>query len=149
MAKRILVPLDEAVHAETVIEAVAALARGAGATIRLLHVAPTPDNVLDEERHILACADQEGARPEIEALDYLRRAAAGIGDVAVECAVRFGDPVREILEDAEAWQTDLIAMATRGRGSLSRVLLGSVAEQVFRRAAAPVMLVRAEHERPA
>ena len=149
MAKRILVPLDEAVQAETVIEAVAALARGAGATIRLLHVAPPPDNVLDEERRILAYADQEGERLEIEALDYLRRASAGIGDVAVECAVRFGNPVREILEDAEAWQADLIAMATRGRGSLSRVLLGSVAEHVFRRSTAPVMLVRAAHERPA
>jgi nucleotide-binding universal stress UspA family protein len=148
MAKRILVPLDEAVQAETVIEAVAALARGAGATIRLLHVAPPPDNVLDEERRILAYADQEGERLEIEALDYLRRASAVIGDVAVECA-RFGNPVREILEDAEAWQADLIAMATRGRGSLSRVLLGSVAEHVFRRSTAPVMLVRAAHERPA
>jgi len=149
MAKRILVPLDEAVHAESVIEAVAALARGAGATIRLLHVAPTPDNVLDEEGRVLSYADQEGARLEVEALDYLRRAAAVIEGVPVECTVRFGDPVREILEDAEAWHTDLIAMATRGRGSLSRVLLGSVAEQVFRRAAAPVMLVRAAHERPA
>jgi len=149
MAKRILVPLDEAVPAETVIEAVAVLARGAGATIRLLHVAPTPDNVLDDEGRILAYADQEGARLEIEALDYLRRAAAVIGDVAVECAVRFGDPVREILEDAEAWEADLIAMATRGRGSLSLVLLGSVAEHVFRRSTAPVMLVRAAHGRPA
>ena len=149
MAKRILVPLDEAVQAETVIEAVAALARGAGATIRVLHVAPPPDNVLDEEGRILAYADQEGERLEIEALDYLRRASAGIGDVTVECAVRFGNPEREILEDAEAWQADLIAMATRGRGSLSRVLLGSVAEAVFRRSTAPVMLVRAAHERPA
>ena len=42
MAKRILVPLEETVRAESMIEAVAALSRGAGAFVRLLHVAPSP-----------------------------------------------------------------------------------------------------------
>ena len=36
MAKRILLPLDEAVPAESMVEAVAALARGTGAVVRLL-----------------------------------------------------------------------------------------------------------------
>jgi hypothetical protein len=54
MAKRILVPLDEAVRAEGMIEELATLSRGSGAVARLLHVAPTPDNIVDEDGRVLA-----------------------------------------------------------------------------------------------
>jgi nucleotide-binding universal stress UspA family protein len=40
-------------------------------------------------------------------------------------------------------------MATRGRGGIGRVILGSVAEQVFRKAPMAVTLYRAERERRA
>ena len=60
----------------------------------------------------------------------------------VECVVRFGDPVGEILREGEAFGADLIAVTTAGRGALGRVALGSVAEQVFRKSPVAVMLVR-------
>jgi len=146
MAKRILVPLDEAVQAESIVEAVGALARSTGATVRLLHVAPVADVVVDEDGHVLAYSDQETERLEAEALDFLHAASIGLEGVLVECAVRFGDPVAQIVEDAEAWNADLIAMATRGRGSIGRALLGSVAEHVFRKAPTAVTLYRAARE---
>ena len=144
MAKRILVPLDEAVHAESMVKTIGMLAREAGATVRLLHVAPLPNTVVDEAGRVLAYSDQEGERLEAEALDFLHAASIGLDGVAVECAVRFGDPVTQILEEAEAWNADLIAMATRGRGCIERALMGSVAEQVFRKAPTAVTLYRAE-----
>jgi nucleotide-binding universal stress UspA family protein len=144
MAKRILVPLDEAVHAESMVNTIGMLARDAGATVRLLHVAPVPDTIVDDDGRVLAYSDQEGARLEAEALDFLHAASIGLEGVAVECGVRFGDPVVQILEDAAAWDADLIAMATRGRGAIERALLGSVAEQVFRKAPTAVTLYRAE-----
>jgi nucleotide-binding universal stress UspA family protein len=58
----------------------------------------------------------------------------------VECGVRFGDPVQEILLEAEAFGADLIAVATAGRSGLGRTVLGSVAEQVFRKARLSVVL---------
>jgi len=143
MAKRILVPLDEAVRAGGMIEELATLSRGSGAVVRLLHVASTPDNIVDEDGRVLAYADQEAARLEAAALDYLRRIATTFGSVTVECAVRFGDPAEQILEDADAWDADLIAMATHGRRCIGRVLLGSVAEQVFSKAPTAVTLYRA------
>ena len=146
MAKRILVPLDEAVQAESMVEAVGALARSTGATVRLLHVAPVADVVVDEDGHVLAYSDQETERLEAEALDFLHAASIGLEGLPVECAVRFGDPVAQIVEDAEAWNADLIAMATRGRGSIGRALLGSVAEHVFRKAPTAVTLYRAARE---
>jgi nucleotide-binding universal stress UspA family protein len=149
MAKRILMPLDEAVHAETMVKTIGMLARDAGATVRLLHVAPLPDTIVDNDGRVLAYADQEGEQLEAEALDFLHAASIGLEGVAVECGVRFGDPVEQILEDAEAWGADLIAMTTRGRGRIERTLMGSVAEQVFRKAPTAVTLHRAERGNPA
>ncbi len=144
MAKRILVPLDQSPLAESVVPLVRDLALGSGATVRLLYVAPPPEAVLDEEYRVVAYADQEMGRLEAEGLDYIGTVELQLEGVPVECAVRFGDPVKEILREAEAFGADLIAVATAGRSGVGRVLLGSVAEQVFRKASAPVMLFRAE-----
>lgn len=143
MAKRILVPLDRTPVSETVVPVVGAMARGDGATVRLLHVAPVPRTHLTEEGRVLAYADQEMASLESYALDFLRTIAAqldGAGDV--ECRVRFGDPVDEILGEAEDFGADLIVVTTETRGTLRRAVLGSVADQVLRKAAAPVLLMR-------
>jgi nucleotide-binding universal stress UspA family protein len=142
MAKRILVPLDEGVQAESMVEAIGALARSTGATVRPLHVAPTPQSVSDDRGHVLVYADQETARLEAEGLDYLHAASLGLDGVCVEYAVRYGDPVEQILDEAESWNADLIAMTTRGRGCIERALLGSVAEHVFRKASMAVTLYR-------
>jgi nucleotide-binding universal stress UspA family protein len=149
MAKRILVPLHEAVDADNMVKTIGTLARDAGATVRLLHVAPLPDTIVDDDGRVLAYADQEGERLEAEALDFLHAASIGLEGLAVECGVRFGDPVEQILEEAEAWGADLIAMTTRGRGCIERALMGSVAEQVFLKALTAVMLYRAEREHAA
>ncbi len=143
MAKRILVPLDQSPAAEVVVPLVADMARGNGATVRLLHVAPVPRNRVSEQGRVVAYADEEMARLEAEGLDYLRTAELqfdGAGDV--DCVVRFGDPTAEILEEAEAFGADLIAVTTEGRSAVGRTVLGSVAEQVVRKADAPVMLLR-------
>jgi nucleotide-binding universal stress UspA family protein len=62
--------------------------------------------------------------------------------VPVERRVRFGAPVEEIVNEAEAFDADLIIVTTTSRSSLKRGVLGSVAEQVMRRAKPPVLLLR-------
>jgi nucleotide-binding universal stress UspA family protein len=47
-----------------------------------------------------------------------------------------------ILEEAEAQVSDLIALAKLGRGGLKRLLVGSVADKLVRRAASPVLACR-------
>jgi nucleotide-binding universal stress UspA family protein len=143
MARKILVPLDQSHAAETILPVVSAIARGDGATVRLLLVAPAPESRLNKEGRTVAYADQEMARLEAEGLDYLRVLKMRFGPVGgVECAVRFGDPMEEILREAEAFGADMIAVTTEGRGAVRRALLGSVAEQIVRKADAPVMLLR-------
>jgi nucleotide-binding universal stress UspA family protein len=140
MAKRILVPLDQSPTAEAVVPLVADLARGAGASVRLLHVSPMPDALVAKDGRVVAYADQEMARLEAEGLDYLQTAAARLEGMAVDRVVRFGEPAEEILREAEAFGADLIAVTTAGRSGISRVALGSVAEAVFRKAAVAVVL---------
>ena len=149
MAKRILVPLDQSSVAESVLPIIADAARGGGSRVCLLHVSPVPLSQEDEHGRVLAYADQEMARVENETLDYLRSIERRFADIPVECRIRFGDPVREILEEAAAFDADLIAVATGGRSGVGRVALGSVAERVFRRAKTMVMLIspaRARHD---
>ena len=142
MAKRILLPLYQSEEAECVVPFVADAARGGQAAVRLLHVAPVPTGWGDEGGRIVVYADQEMQRLEAEGLDYLRVIETQFGDAPVECIVRFGDPVTEILAEADAFDADLIAVSTAGRSGVGRVILGSVAEQVFRKSKSPVMLMR-------
>jgi nucleotide-binding universal stress UspA family protein len=56
-----------------------------------------------------------------------------------------GERVASVIDgEALNWTADLIVISTHGRSGLSRLLLGSVAEDVVRGASVPVLLVRAE-----
>jgi acetoin utilization protein AcuB len=139
--RQILVPLDGSAGSETILPAVGDLALSEGATVRLVHIAPPAQEVFEDDR-VIAFVDQETARIEHEWLRYLRKVAASLHGVDVEYSVRFGDPVTEIVEEAAAAGTSLIAMATHRRSGISRIVRGSVAEQVERGTAIPVMLVQ-------
>lgn len=140
MLNCILVPLDQSPVAESVLPLVADMARGGKATVRLLHVADLPQAQVGADGRVVAYVDQEMQRLDAEGMDYLRTAEVHFEGVPVECVVRFGDPVSEILLEAEGTKADLIALSTTGRSGFRRAILGSVADQVFRRARAPVML---------
>jgi nucleotide-binding universal stress UspA family protein len=62
-------------------------------------------------------------------------------DLAIE--VRAGRPALEIVEFAEQEEADLIVMASHGLTGLRHLLLGSVTEQVIRRAPCPIFTVKA------
>src|SRR6185436_20582259 len=71
-----------------------------------------------------------------------RVAAAGVAvdSLTVECFAK--RPCDVIVEQAAQWPADLIVIGTHGRRGVSRMLLGSDAEQVARMAPVPVLLVR-------
>jgi nucleotide-binding universal stress UspA family protein len=142
MPKRILVPLDETTEHEAILPLVADIARSAGATVRLLHVAAPPDNLVTEDGQVIAYMDQEAARLRVAWLDYLRTIETLLPDVALEREVRFGKPLPEILAEAEDFDADLIAVTTSSRKSLKDRLLGSVAADLMKRSKTPVLLLR-------
>jgi universal stress protein A len=53
-----------------------------------------------------------------------------------------GEPVEVVLTQAAAYQADLLAVGTSGRRGLNRLVLGSVAEALLKRAGCPVLTVK-------
>jgi nucleotide-binding universal stress UspA family protein len=58
-----------------------------------------------------------------------------------------GDPAAEIVRIATDEQAEMIVLGTHGRTGLSRLLMGSVAEAIVRRAPCPVLIYRETAER--
>jgi len=142
MAKRIVVAVDRITPPYALLDLVGDAARGGGATIRLLHVAPVPDGVVDDDGRVLAYADQELERVQAETLDALRAFEVHLPEGAADSTVRFGDPATEILREAEEFGADLIAMPATCETGVRRLLFGGVTEQVARRAPIAVLLLR-------
>jgi nucleotide-binding universal stress UspA family protein len=68
-------------------------------------------------------------------------------DVTVEHQLLDGNPATEILRVADETGTDLIVMGTHGRTGLKRLVLGSIAECVLRKAHCPVITVQLPRQR--
>ena len=119
MAKRILTPIDGRQQSATIVPVVAALARGAGSTVRLLKVFPVPERVAGPNGRTIAYVDQEMSR----------LTAAGLDELAQV--------------EAEAFNADLVALATSRRGRLRSALAPGVTERVAREAPVPTLVLRA------
>ncbi len=74
-------------------------------------------------------------------LDDARELAAA-HDREIRTELDHSQPVRAVVERAESEDADEIVVGSHGRTGVSRVLLGSVAEGVVRRAPCPVTVVR-------
>ncbi|SDR31389.1 universal stress protein [Natronobacterium texcoconense] len=68
----------------------------------------------------------------------------GTEDVDYRTEIVVGDPAHEVVEFAEDEDNDVdhILVGSHGRSGVSRILLGSVAEKIVRRAPVPVTVVR-------
>jgi nucleotide-binding universal stress UspA family protein len=77
----------------------------------------------------------------------LHQLQAGDPRVQLEHRLVEGDAATDILRVAGEIKCDLIVMGTHGRTGLGRLLMGSVAEQIVRKAAWPVLTVKAS-QRP-
>jgi nucleotide-binding universal stress UspA family protein len=67
-----------------------------------------------------------------------------LGSEDIVPIIRFGKPFLEIIKVAKEEDVDLMAIGTHGRAGVDRVILGSVAERVVRKAHCPVMVVRSK-----
>jgi len=72
----------------------------------------------------------------------LNRAKEIKPNLEISTALRDGDPAVEIVAMAKDEGFDVIVVAHRGVGRVSKVLLGSVSEKVARLASCPVIIVR-------
>jgi nucleotide-binding universal stress UspA family protein len=142
--RRMLLPLDGSALAESALEPALALGGLFGAEYTLLHAINPPMLGYALAAHA-ADIDQE-------TLDLLREEAqAYLGKVAARLRKRglqvttdivLGYPAKAILAYARGHGCELIALATHGQGGISRLLLGSTADEVVRGAGVPVVVSR-------
>jgi nucleotide-binding universal stress UspA family protein len=64
------------------------------------------------------------------------------GDIETQDVIAKGDPVTEILRAAAEERADCIVVGTHGRTGLARLVMGSVAENVIRRATCPALAAK-------
>lgn len=136
--RRVLHPTDFSDRSRPAFDLACALARDYGAEVVVLHVAQLPLLMPVEGMLVpTPMGEMEASRGPLE---RIRPADPG---VPVSHRLVEGDPAEEILKAAADTAADLIVLGTHGRGGLSRVLMGSVAEAVVRKAACPVLTVKA------
>ena len=143
MFHRIVVATDFSDCAREAWEMAKRLSAAAGGELVVCHVFPEP---LRYGQGVYAGDPasnvDQGARAWVKAaLDDLVREARAKGLAARSC-LRRGLPYQEIVALALDERADLIVIGTHGRGGLSRMFLGSVADRVVRLAPCPVLTVR-------
>lgn len=143
----VLVPYDDSPMADRAFEQ--ALADYPDAELRLLHVidfasasygVPAEGGTVDYletwEKSVRKRADTWFTAARATAADHETFAGS------IETQVETGPPARTIVRVADDIGADYIVMGSHGRSGASRILLGSVAESVTRRAPCPVLIVR-------
>ena len=144
LPRRFLVPLDDSEETESILEPAVALGTAFGAEYTLFQVVTPPPtagweaNVLDPgAEEMVREAYEEQARSRLEATAEKLRGRGLTVHVKTAVAV---SPGAAVLAEAETGAHDLIALATHGRGGLTRLLLGSVADKVLRGSSLPVLV---------
>lgn len=142
---RIVVPMDGAPLAEQALPMACRMAAELGLPIHLVRVVDFDFVRASVEAGIAAAqaSAAQHAAVSTAATEYLDAQAQRLRNdgCLVTQHVRTGSPVAELLDEIVAG--DLVVLATRERGGVARWAWGSVADELVRRAAGPVLLVRA------
>lgn len=133
---KILHPTDFSPQAERAFHAACDLAHKYNAELVLLHVEPR--TVINGEMDTDLFPDPT-SRKQIEA--RLESLLPRDRRVRIQLHVLVGKASQEIIQLATDKACDLIVMGSHGRKGLSRLLLGSVAQDVLRRAPCPVLVI--------
>jgi manganese transport protein len=140
--RRIGVALDHSPHDSVTLEHAAALARGHGAEMVLIHVVEGVGGQL----HGADSRDQErqGDQAYLEQLARSLRASGA----SVRSVLRFGHPARELSRTVQDEQIDLLVLGSHGHGKIGDWFFGETAGTVRHSVQIPVLAVR-ESGRPA
>ncbi|MDJ1434568.1 universal stress protein [Halostagnicola sp. A-GB9-2] len=138
----VLVPFDDSDPAREALEH--AVTTYSAIDLTVLHVVEPSivtdwrDNANDSDASFPITAEDMAVESVFEFVSTI----ADEHDITIATEVLLGSPSRAIVQFAEGNDVDWIVVGSHGRTGASRVLLGSVAEQVVRRAPVPVTVVR-------
>jgi nucleotide-binding universal stress UspA family protein len=142
MHERVLVPYDGSELSARALERV--VTKHPADEVHVLYVVDPVHGVYESETHGLAGAEEwyEEAKSKAESALAEAEAFAAEHGLEVTAAHEVGTPARAILEYVDAHDVDHVVMGSHGRTGVSRLVLGSTAEQVMRQSPVPVTVVR-------
>lgn len=141
--RRILCPVDFSDYSRRGLDHAIAIARWYKSTVTVLHVfSPAPvaaygPGPVAFAPIVLTAADRDQLLADTKAFIEAETAPG----VAIEAVLREGNTAAEIVDQATTMSADLLVIGTHGRSGFERLLLGSVAEKVLRKARCPVLTV--------
>ena len=139
---KILCPTDYSSTSDNAVRYAVEFARKVSAHIRFIHI-QTAANPLTK-----VTVTEDGSIDPIEDDDVLPESFSTIlmaekqKGLSADIRVLKGEASKVITEQAISWGADLIIMGSHGRSGLHRLIMGSVAEDVFRSSDIPVLLVK-------
>lgn len=139
---KLLVAIDLSQCTDKTVEEARKLAKALAAKTWLLHVAdPEPDfvgydNISQYDRDVRA-GEFHKEHAEIQSIaDKLRMEGLDVTAILVQ-----GATAATILKEASKLNADIIVLGSHGRGAIHRLLVGSVSEEVLRKAKSPVLII--------
>jgi nucleotide-binding universal stress UspA family protein len=137
--KTIFHPTDFSGPSEYAFRLACSLARDYKAKLVVLHVDMPPVTIGEVITYMEPREYKEKLWDEFRRLEA---SEPGIRDLRVETKLVEGNPPKEILRTINEIKPELVVMGTHGRTGLSRLLMGSVAEEVVRKSPFPVLTVK-------
>jgi nucleotide-binding universal stress UspA family protein len=145
MYQKILIAVDGSATSDSALEEAIKLAQRLDSRIAIMYVL---EDILywKEENYIdyaeLQASIKASGEKMLAKAEMLAQRASVAAETKLVEAAGGGRVASIIVAEAEHWQAELIVIGTHGRSGVSRLLLGSVAENVVRSAPMPVLLIR-------
>ncbi len=141
--KSILAATDFSEYSKTALDMCLGVYRCMKTKLYVLH---TIEKLPHDYLHLLSSTAHAGMKQKLEE-DAIDKIKAMIPDEIMETGdiipvVKFGKPFLEIIQVAKENSVDLLVIGTHGRAGVDRVILGSVAERIVRKASCPVMVIK-------
>ena len=139
MYKKILIPLENSTADRAILQHIKPLAKWAGASLLLMHVA---DGWVARNYERLNLAESEEMKTDRAYLESVAKSLRADG-FEVDHMLAMGEPSDEIVKFTRKHHVDLIAMSTHGHRFISDLLYGSTADKVRHLVDVPVLLLKA------
>lgn len=148
MYKHILCPVDGSETSNAGVHEAIQLAKEQNSQLHFLHVIDTYIPIVDMSGDFNVTYMIDILRENGEKI--IRNAAAAAKKAGVKADTKTiesvgGRTASYIIQEAKSWPADLIVMGTHGLRGISRLLMGSDAENVLRASNVPVLLVKSPH----
>lgn len=140
---RLLVATDFSAASKAALSAAVVLAKRLNARGVLVHAAEPSGSLQADPLRV----DELSRRRYAGRLQKIISASRA-DEVITDKSVITGNPVEVILDQAKHEKADLIVVGTHGRRGMKRLMLGSVAEAMVRRATCPVFIVKTGARKP-